>query len=270
VRDAEADARREATARTQTGAAAERNDAAAKVADLTVARDIAGRAVSDTGAAVRAASDTAVAARGAVRGSGVGSGVGAGVGRGTGRGARVGAAFPPVVASPPPPVRALVDQGIMGTTQMLAALTAPGDTLIRTLDALHRLNACWEPIDSASVASVRGESPADTGGVFVLSLDRPVVTGGLGRERGGGGRAGRMAIPAAPQRDARPGARVQHTFPRQFSDTSFVTEWIVGSAHRQMYFTVRGDTLRGTTVKVYGDMVVADAPVVAVRVRCPQ
>jgi hypothetical protein len=140
------------------------------------------------------------------------------------------------------------------------ALGAAAKTLMaeRTVDSL--LIGCWVPRDSA-----QADDRLRDRDVFVLRFIRSVVTDVPA--------AAPVAAPArsqlAPTREAPAGARVQNTAPRALSDSTYLTEWYEKDARVQLTFTVHGDTLRGKTARVVGDMVFA-GQLTALRGACPR
>lgn len=122
-----------------------------------------------------------------------------------------------------------------------------------------RISGCWLVIDS-------GPSR-----VYVIDFIDPIVTDVQGaaakplEER-------RPVPMAAPRELSRPpvGVRVEHTTPRMISaDSSFSAEWITGNERTTLLFTVRGDTLAGTTRRAAGDVAFPVVALRAVRAQCP-
>jgi hypothetical protein len=123
-----------------------------------------------------------------------------------------------------------------------------------------RLSGCWLVIDSVPSR------------VFVLNFIDPIVTDAQRAAAKPFVERGTVGGMAAPRELTQPpaGARVEHTTPRMIgADSSFSAEWVTGNERTTMLFTVRGDTLAGTTRRAAGDIAYPVVPVRAVRAQCP-
>ena len=188
-----------------------------------------------------------------------------------------------IVAAPKPPPAVERD--------LVAGLRAPprADTTTRAMDATAktaalsafasvdaRLVGCWAPVDSSQRFR--------DGGQFMLRFVGPAITDVIettGRAAAGGGRGGRTgagrqtnaATPPASAATAPVGtlsrARVQNAPVRMLADSSYVTEWIATDGRTTLSFTVRGDTLRGTSRLSAGDVGFSAQPFSAMRTVCP-
>jgi hypothetical protein len=77
--------------------------------------------------------------------------------------------------------------------------------------------------------------------------------------------------PVSALRAAPASARIQYTTVRATDDSTFVAEWMNADGRRtRLTFRIHGDTLRGMTSAITGEIVTAGSALVAARAQCPQ
>ncbi len=131
------------------------------------------------------------------------------------------------------------------------AVTAPQTTVD------PRLHGCWLVADASDSAIVLR---------FIAPVVTDVVIPGAGAGGRGAGRAG--APPTLPSPPA--SASLQTAFVHRMADSTFATEWLRGSATTRFTFTVRRDSLSGTSTVERPGVLPVTQPMTARRVICPQ
>ena len=211
-------------------------------------------AVRDEAAGVRAASNAAKDTSVDGRVAGNATGVGAGGSRGAGG----------VVTS-------------LAERTFQSANAAPRTDVSDAMKALGRISAdslqrgCWLPQDTQAQLRQTNESARPS--VMVLRFLPPVVTDVPAAPAPAIARASSPppTTPVAALRAAPAAARIQNTTARAKDDSTFVAEWFSpDNRTTQLTFRIRGDTLRGTTIAITGDVVIPGSVLVAVRAQCPQ
>lgn len=160
-------------------------------------------------------------------------------------------------------------------TAMKTTAAMPPDSVLR---------GCWTPVAEAARADARAQRQAVSESAALraptLRFTAPVVTDLAGAAASaparppvsslaGGGRGGRSAVTTSPP--MAPPIRVQNASVHVQDDSTFVAEWLHADGKTtKLSFRLKGDTLRGTTNDIIGDMVIVGAPLVAVRGSCGQ
>jgi hypothetical protein len=228
--------------------AAMRDQVAAAAKSVANASDAA-RNAAGTGAGTGAAGAIGTTGAG-VTGVAEVAGIAAGAGRGAG--GRAGR---------------LTEQGVVGQRNELQRVDMMKVFAASPPDSVFR--GCWIPLDTVRRES-REATERDGEATMVLRFTQPVVT-----DLGGVRVPPPAASPPPPSpisalRAAPARARVQHATARMKDDSTLVAEWLnADNRTTQLTFRLRGDTLRGTTSSIAGDLVIVGSVLVAVRGQCP-